>query len=64
MPLQDTTTNKLPKYLTEERMRAELREAGLPEDIIKFMHPVDSMSVDPDEVGDDPYDDPEAEADG
>jgi len=28
------TTNKLPTYLTEEQMFAELREAGLPEDII------------------------------
>jgi hypothetical protein len=62
MPLHVTTPgNKLPKYLTEEQMRAELRNAGLPEDLIKFMHPVDVMSVDPDEVGDDPYPDPEAD---
>jgi hypothetical protein len=62
MPLHVTTGgNKLPKYLTEEQMRSELRAAGLPEDLIKFMHPVDVMSVDPDEVGDDPYPDPEAD---
>jgi hypothetical protein len=62
MPLHVTTPgNKLPKYLTEEQMRAELRASGLPEDLIKFMHPVDVMSVDPDEVGDDPYPDPEAD---
>jgi len=64
MPLHITGgTNKLPKYLTEEQMRAELREAGLPEDIIKFMHPVDRMHVDPDELEMDPYPDPEADDD-
>src|SRR5271167_3335193 len=62
MPLHVTAgANKLPKYLTEDQMRAELRASGLPEDLIKFMHPVDMMSVDPDEVGDDPYPDPEAD---
>jgi len=62
MPLHVTTgAKKLPKYLTEEQMRSELRAVGLPEDLIKFMHPVDVMSVDPDEVGDDPYPDPEAD---
>jgi hypothetical protein len=62
MPLHITAgANKLPKYLTEEQMRSELRASGLPEDLIKFMHPVDVMSVDPDEVGDDPYPDPEAD---
>jgi hypothetical protein len=56
MPLHVTTgAKKLPKYLTEEQMRSELRASGLPEDLIEFMHPVDVMSVDPDEVGDDPY---------
>ena len=46
-------------------MRAELRNAGLPEDIIKFMHPIDVMSVDPGEVGDadDIYPDPELDDD-
>jgi hypothetical protein len=32
-----TSSGKLPKYLTEEQMRSELRAAGLPEDLIKFM---------------------------
>jgi hypothetical protein len=66
MPLHVTTPgNKLPKYITEEQMRAELRKHGLPEDIIKFMHPIDVMSVDPDEVGDadDIYPDPELDDD-
>jgi len=46
-------------------MRSELREAGLPEDLIRFMHPADVMSVDPDEVGDagDIYPDPELDDD-
>jgi hypothetical protein len=62
MPLHVTTgAKKLPKYLTEEQMRSELRASGLPEDLIEFMHPVDVMSVNPDEVGDDPYPDPEAD---
>ena len=66
MPLHVTTPgNKLPKYLTEDQMRAELRKAGLPEDLINFMHPVDVMSVDPGEVGDadDIYPDPELDDD-
>jgi hypothetical protein len=64
MPLHVTTSDsKLPKYLTEEQMRAELKAAGLPEDLIKFMHPVDVATVDPDEVRVDPYPDPEAEED-
>jgi hypothetical protein len=35
----------LKKYLTEEEMRAELRENGLPEEVIKYMHPVDSRNL-------------------
>jgi hypothetical protein len=35
-------------------MLAELREAGLPEDCIKYMHAVDALTLDPDEIGD-PY---------
>jgi hypothetical protein len=56
---------KLPKYITEEQMRAELREHGLPEDLIQFMTPIDLMSVDPGEVGDadDIYPDPELDDD-
>jgi hypothetical protein len=55
-PLSSTVVTsggkKLPKYITEEQMRAELREHGLPEDLIQYMTPIDVMSVDPDEVGD------------
>jgi hypothetical protein len=62
MPLHiNTGAKKLPKYLTAEQMRAELREAGLPEDLIKFMHPIDRTQVDPRDLDDDPYDDPEAD---
>jgi hypothetical protein len=64
MPLHiNTGAKKLPKYLTAEQMRAELREAGLPEDLIKFMHPIDRAQVNPADLDDDPYDDPEAEDD-
>jgi hypothetical protein len=51
--------------MAKEQMRSELRKAGLPEDLIRFMHPVDVMSVDPDEVGDadDIYPDPELDDD-
>ena len=66
MPLHVTTGGKkLPKYVTEEQMREELREHGLPEDLIQFMTPIDVMSVDPDEVGDadDIYPDPELDDD-
>jgi hypothetical protein len=57
-------TSNVPTYLTEEQMRAELREAGLPEDIVKFMRPVDARLIDPDELDENPYEDPEAEGDG
>jgi hypothetical protein len=40
-------------------MQAELREADLPEDIIKFMPPIDAKTIDPDEMEENPYDDPE-----
>jgi hypothetical protein len=51
-------------YLTEEQVLAELKEAGLPLDVIKHMHAVDAMTLDPDEIGPDPYDDPELYEDG
>jgi hypothetical protein len=40
-------------------MQAELREADLPEDIIKFMPPIDAKTIDPDEMEENPYGDPE-----
>jgi hypothetical protein len=35
----------LKKYLTEEEMRAERRKSGIPEEIIKYMHPVDCRNL-------------------
>ena len=52
MPLHNHTSNKMPAYLTEEQVKAELREAGLPEDMIKFMRAVDATTIDfDDEIG-------------
>jgi hypothetical protein len=42
----------LKKYLTEEEMRAELRESGLPEEVIKYMHPLDCRNL-PEELPED-----------
>ena len=56
---QAATTKKRPTRPTEEQVLAELREAGLPTDIIKIMHPGDA--IDPEELGPDPYGDPEAD---
>jgi len=58
---QAATTKKMPTRLTEEQVLAELREAGFPEDIIKIMHPADAITIDPEELGEDPYGDPEAD---
>jgi hypothetical protein len=54
-----TTTNKMPTP-TEEQIQADLREAGFPADIIKIMHP-SGDAIDPEELGPDPYGDPEAD---
>jgi hypothetical protein len=61
MPLHVTTSSTLPKYVTEEQILERLREAGLPENIVEMMHPIDARTLDPDEIGD-PYDDPEVDA--
>jgi hypothetical protein len=58
-----TKTNKMPT-LTEEQIQAGLLEAGLPADLIDFMYPADEITLDPDEIPDDPYDDPEADVEG
>jgi hypothetical protein len=58
-----TKTNKMPT-LTEEQLQAGLLEAGLPADLIEFMYPADEITLDPDEIPDDPYDDPEADVEG
>jgi hypothetical protein len=57
------TTHKLPRYVSEEQLKAELREAGLPEDLVLFMRPVDASTIDPNDLGPDPYGDPENEDD-
>ena len=51
-------TNKMPSP-TEEQLQAELVEAGLPADLIKFLHPAAATTLE-----DDPYDDPEADEEG
>jgi hypothetical protein len=64
MPLHINTNNVAQKYLTEEQMRARLREAGLPEGLIDFMRPVDARKLDPNEISrPNPYPDPEDETD-
>ena len=40
-------------------MVESLREAGLPESLIDQMRPIDARTLDPDDLGYDPYDDPE-----
>jgi hypothetical protein len=41
---QAATTNKMPTHRTDEQVLAELREAGLPEDFFKFLHPAHAMT--------------------
>jgi hypothetical protein len=59
MPLRVATSANLPKYVNKEQMQARLREAGLPDNLVEFMRPVDARSLDPEDLGYDPYDDPE-----
>jgi hypothetical protein len=61
MPLHVTTSSTLPKYVTEEQILARLREAGLPENIVEMMHPIDSRTLAPDEIGD-PYNEVDEES--
>jgi hypothetical protein len=59
MPLHIQTSSTMPKYLTRDQMVESLREAGLPESLIDQMRPIDARTLDPDDLGYDPYDDPE-----
>jgi hypothetical protein len=54
-----TTKKNVPALLTEEQVLAELKEAGIPLDVIKHMHAVDITTVDTFQLDGDPYDDPE-----
>src|SRR5271170_7872230 len=59
-----TTTQKdVPVLLTEEQVLAELKEAGIPLDVIKHMHAVDVTKGDTFQLDGDPYDDPEDDED-
>ena len=59
-----TTKKSVPTLLTEEQVLAELKEAGIPLDVIKHMHAVDITTVDTFQLDGDPYDDPEDDDDG
>ena len=54
-----TTKKNVPTLLTEEQVLAELKEAGIPLDVIKHMHAVDITNVDTFQLDGDPYNDPE-----
>ena len=60
MPLHVTTSQKS-VYLTKEQAVAELKEAGLPPELIDYLRPVDLRTVDPEQVRQSPYDDPEVD---
>jgi hypothetical protein len=47
------------KWATREQSQARLREAGLPENLVDFMKPVDVHSLDPGDLAYDPYDYPD-----
>jgi hypothetical protein len=56
--------SKKQRYMTVEAAKAELREAGIPEEFIEHVPTYDINDVDPDEaIGgrESPYDDPEAD---
>jgi hypothetical protein len=61
MPLHVTTSSTPPKYLTREQMVERLRGAGLPESTIDEMKAIDARTLDPEDLGYDPYDDPDEE---
>jgi hypothetical protein len=56
---QAAATKKMTTRLTEEQARAGLREAGLPENILKLTRP--ACTLHPDDMEGDPYLDPEAD---
>ena len=59
MPLHIQTSGTTPMYLTRDQMIERLREAGLPESVMAEMKPIDARTLDPEDLGFDPYDDPE-----
>jgi hypothetical protein len=61
MPPHVNTSSTMPKYLTREQMVERLREAGLPENLIDEMRAIDARTLDPEDLGYDPYDDAEAD---
>jgi hypothetical protein len=61
MPLHIQTSSTMPKYLTRDQMVERLREAGLPENLIDEMPVIDARTLDPEDLGYDPYDDAEAD---
>jgi hypothetical protein len=61
MPLHIQTSSNTPKYVTRDQMIERLREAGLPESTIDEMKPLDARLLDPEDLGYDPYDDPDDE---
>jgi hypothetical protein len=56
-----TTVAKLPTFMTEEEVIEGLREAGLPLDLLDKMRVTDTLTLSPEDYGEDPYDDPEAD---
>jgi hypothetical protein len=55
------------RYMTVAQAKAELREAGVPESVIKHMPTLNRRDVDPDEIvgrRPSPYDDPETDDEG
>jgi hypothetical protein len=57
--------SKKQRSMTVEAAKAELREAGIPEEFIELVPTYDINDVDPDEIvgRESPYDDPEADED-
>jgi hypothetical protein len=56
-----TTVAKLPTFMTEEEVIEGLREAGLPLDLLEKMRVHDALTLSPEDYGENPYDDPEAD---
>jgi hypothetical protein len=59
MPLHVIAASDGEKWATREQMQARLREAGMPENLVDFMKPVDVRSLDPSDLAYDPYDYPD-----
>jgi hypothetical protein len=56
-----TTVAELPTYMTEDEVIEGLREAGLPLDLLDKMRVTDALTLSPEDYGENPYDDPEAD---